>query len=80
MFSFDVSQAFAKCMAVKELRELIGVAIGEAQFDFPRCDVDIFRRMSGFTGFYQLKGTVLMFKPMMGSRTPREVGASSCTM
>ena len=48
LFSFDVSQAFAKGMTFAELSALTGLEMREVQFDIPAKDIEILQMIDGF--------------------------------
>ena len=64
LFSFDVSQAFAKGMALAELSALTGLDIREVQFDIPRGDLDVLRQLDGFQSLGPARETLDMVKPI----------------
>ena len=66
LFSFDVSQAFAKGMTFKELSELTGTELREVQFDIPQADVDILKAIKGFEGYDPRSEILYMIKPIYG--------------
>ena len=69
LFSFDVSQAFAKGMTFKELSELTGLELREVQFDIPFGDVEILRLIPAFKGYDPSKECLNMIKPIVSATT-----------
>ena len=51
MFSFDVSQAFAKGLAFEELSNLTGAECRAMQFDVPKQDLGCLKQIKGFETF-----------------------------
>ena len=66
LFSFDVSQAFAKGTIFEELSALIGTELREVQFDVPHGDLDILRSIEGFKGYDPNKECLNMIKLFYG--------------
>ena len=66
LFSFDVSQAFAKGMTFKELSALTGTELREVQFDIPKADLEILRQIPAFKGYDPYKECLNMIKPIYG--------------
>ena len=66
LFSFDVSQAFAKGLTFEELSALSGQDIRKVEFDVPKADIDCLRQLPDFKDFDPVKETLTMLKPIYG--------------
>lgn len=66
LFSFDVSQAFAKGMAFEEFSAFSGQDIGNEEFDVPKADVVCLRELLDFKDFGPVKETLTMQKSLYG--------------
>ena len=66
LFSFDVSQAFAKGMTFEELSALSGQDIRKVEFDVPKADIECLRQMLDFKDFDPKYETLTMLKPIYG--------------
>lgn len=66
LFSFDVSQAFAKGMAISELFALTGNELRELQFEIPAADVQLLRSIPGFEDFDAKTEVLNMAEPIYG--------------
>ena len=58
LFSFDVSQAFAKGMTFEELSALSGQDIRKVEFDVPKVDIDWFQQLLDFKDYDPVKETL----------------------
>ena len=68
LFSFDVSQAFAKGMTFEELARLTGTQLREVEFDLSPADIYLLRRLPGYADFDPARETLKMLKPIYGLR------------
>ena len=66
LFSFDVSQAFAKGMPFEELSKITGEPLRAVEFDLRGEDVDFLRLIPGFEDFNPSLETLEMIKPIYG--------------
>ena len=66
LFSFDVSQAFAKGMTFEELARLTGMPLRAVEFDLAPEDVQLLKKLKGFEDYNPLKETLQMVKPIYG--------------
>ena len=66
LFSFDVSQAFAKGLTFEEIARLTGTPLREVEFDLSPEDVDLIRRLPGYADFDPVRETLRMLKPIYG--------------
>ena len=80
LFSFDVSQAFAKGLTFEELSKLTGIECRAVQFDVPRADLRCLKQLRGLEGFDPAKDTLTMLKPIYGLKdAPLAHGARNST-
>ena len=66
LFSFDVSQAFAKGWTFEELSKLTGTSCRAVQFDVPKADLDCLNQIRGFEHFNPAIDIFTMLKPTYG--------------
>jgi len=66
LFSFDVSQAFAKGLTFEEIARLSGTPLREVEVDLTQADVALLRRLPGWESFNRATETVKMLKPVYG--------------
>jgi hypothetical protein len=66
LFSFDVSQAFAKGMTFEEYARLTGAPLREVEFEVRPEDVPLIRRLPGFEDFDPAKEVLKMLKSIYG--------------
>ena len=66
LFSFDVSQAFAKGLTFEELAQLTGTPLRQVEFDLQAGDVELLRKLPGFEDFDPKTETLRMLKPIYG--------------
>lgn len=66
LFSFDVSQAFAKGLAFEEFSRLTGFECRAIQFDVPKADLECLKQLKGFEHFNAHTETLTMLKPIHG--------------
>ena len=66
LFSFDVSQAFAKGLSFKELSKLTGTGCRAVKFDVPKQDLGCLKQINGFETFNPLIAILAVIKPMYG--------------
>ena len=66
LFSFDVSQAFAKGMTFEELSAFSGQDVRKVEFDAPKVDIEGLREFPDFRDFEPVKETLTMLKPIDG--------------
>ena len=66
LFSFDVSAAFAKGMANRELVDLTGETLREVQFDMDAMSLELLKSLPEFKDFGPATETLSMVKPIYG--------------
>ena len=66
LFSFDVSQAFAKGLNFQELSKLTGTERRAVEFDVPRADFECLKSIKGFESFNPATEILTMLKPIYG--------------
>ena len=66
LFSFDVSQAFAKGMTFEEYAKLTGTTLRRVQFSLHPDDVCILRMLEGYSDFDPSTEVLDMIKPIYG--------------
>ena len=66
LFSFDVSQAFAKGLTFEEIARLTGTPLREVEFDLASEDVQYLKSLPGFEDFDPARETIQMIKPIYG--------------
>ena len=71
LFSFDVSQAFAKGLTCDELSKLTGTGCRAVRFDVPRADSARLKQICGFDKFNPAIEILTMLKPIDGLKDAR---------
>ena len=66
LFSFDISQAFAKGMDFAETARHTGTPLRAVEFDLHPRDIPILRKLKGFENFDPRTETLRMIKPIYG--------------
>ena len=66
LFSFDVSQAFAKGMTFEQIAQLTGAPLREVEFDLAPEDVQLLHKLPGWSDFDPARETIRMLKPVYG--------------
>ena len=66
LFSFDVSQVFAKGMTFEELSRLTGQTLRVVEFDLDYEDAILIRTIPGYENFDPQQETLSMIKPIYG--------------
>ena len=68
LFSFDVSQAFAKGLAFDTMSKLTGTECRAVQFDVPKADLDCLKQICVFEKFNPAIEILTMLKPIYGQK------------
>ena len=66
LFSFDISQAFAKGMDFAEMARHTGTPLRAVEFDLHSLDIPVLRKLKGFEDFDPKSETLRMIKPIYG--------------
>ena len=66
LFSFDLSQAFAKSLTFEELSASTGTELRQVEFHVPKFDLDCLRYMPGFSDYIPSSKILTMLKPIYG--------------
>ena len=66
LFSFDVSQAFAKALAFEDFSVLTGQPIRKVELDVPKVGFDCLRQLPDFNDFDPKYETLTMLRPIYG--------------
>ena len=66
LFSFDVSQAFAKGLTFEELSALTAQQIRKVEFDVPKADLECLRQLPDFKDFDPKYEALIMLAPIYG--------------